>query len=113
MNQVKTLPSCVVFLFIFLEKMMASYDFTFGIGTGAYSSCSATINGKMMIFGGSEIGDLPFKNQISIVESCQLRRLGDLPMSFHSGGCNTFQTTNGTEETLLCFAQSGPASCHR
>lgn len=32
-----------------------------------------------------------FKKQISIVKSCQLKRLGNLPMEFVKGGCNTFK----------------------
>ena len=75
--------------------------FTFGDETGSLVSCSATINGRMMIFGG--FWNTKYKNQISVVESCQLTRVGDLPMSFHGGACNTF-TWSGKEETLLCFA---------
>jgi len=111
MLQVKTSASCVVFLFIILEKLTVIDEFTFGKKTGAKASCSATINGKMMIFGGSD--KEPFNNQISLVESCQLTRLGDLPMNFFNGGCKTFQTSSGTEETLLCFGKSGQSSCHR
>ena len=111
MVQVKTSSPCVVFLFVILEKLTVIDEFTFGNRTGSRASCSATINGKMMIFGG--YFNTPYRNQISQVDSCQLTRLGDLPMEFDKGGCNTFQTSSGTEETLLCFAYDGQSSCHR
>ena len=52
-----------------------------------------------MMFG----GDGSYNNQISVVESCRLRRVGTLPMEFRVGGCNTFQTIDGNDEALLCF----------
>ena len=67
----------------------------------------------MMIFGG--FPSYPYTNQISIVESqlCQLTRVGDLPMDFASGACNTFKTSLGQEETLLCFGRDGKNLCYR
>lgn len=62
-----------------------------------------------MIFG----GDQKLKKQISIVKSCGLKRVGTLPMAFENGACNTFETSGGTEETLLCFAFAGAKLCHR
>ena len=111
MLQVKTSLSCVVLLFIFSEKLTVIDHFTLGNSTGYHHSCSATINGKMMIFGGKYGG--PLATQISLVESCQLTRVGDLPMAFTDGGCNTFQRSSGTEETLLCFAFERQSLCHR
>ena len=84
-------------------------NFIYGTNTGSYSSCSSIINGLMVIFGGHD----DFKNQISIVESCQLRRLGDLPMAFYDGACNTYRNPEGTEKILLCFASAGKTTCHR
>ena len=63
-----------------------------------------------MIFGGHFD---EFIKQISIVESCGLRRIGSLPMEFYQGACNTFQTSGGTDETLLCFDKYAPKDCHR
>ena len=84
-------------------------DFTFGDETGIWNSCSATINGKMMIFGGAkELG-----RQISIVESCQLKRVSSLFEEFQYGGCNTFETNYGSEETMLCFSKNNPSGCQR
>ena len=88
-------------------------------GTGSFRSCSATINGQMMIFGlqptGKQSWDLEhsFQSQISIVESCRLKRLGTLPFSFYDGGCNTFKTNGEMEETLLCFGMGGKKMCYR
>ena len=85
-------------------------QFKFEDETGSFYSCSATIHGQMMIFGGY---GLNYKTQISTVESCRLRRVGTLPMDFYLGACNTFETSGGTEETLLCFAEGGYKLCHR
>ena len=85
--------------------------FVFGEKTGSYLSCSAIINGRMTIFGGSLYN--PYKNQISVIESCRLTRVGHLPMHFFGGACNTFTTSSGQEETLLCFGMAGENSCHR
>ena len=43
-------------------------------GTGSYSSCSFILNGLMMIVGGDTLE--PYVRQISIVESCRMRRIG-------------------------------------
>ena len=94
-----------------LGELSEVFHFQFEPTTGSDWSCSAVINGLMMIFGGDE--DFPYSNQISIVESCTLRRLGSLPMDFEFGACNTFQNPVGVEETLLCFSTFGQAACHR
>ena len=54
-------------------------NFHFDVGAGSDWSCSAVINGQMTIFGGNE--QKLYSTQISVVESCQLRRLGTLPMT--------------------------------
>jgi len=46
-----------------------------------------------MIFGGTIGAD--YINQISIVESCGLKRIGNLPKQFYYGACNTFNNANG------------------
>ena len=57
-----------------------------------------------MIFGGVDFDTTTgIESQISIVESCGLRRVGTLPMVFTFGACNTFIATGGNEEVLLCF----------
>ena len=90
-------------------------NFSYGENTGTYYSCSTTINGIMMIYGSFSGTD--FKTQITIVESCGLTRIGELPMdSFHRGGCNVYKNNDGNERNLLCFATGqgqGYKNCHR
>ena len=64
-----------------------------------------------MIFGGTLAAD--YINQISIVESCGLKRIGDLPKQFYYGACNTFNNADGQEEVLLCFDQFDEKGCRR
>jgi len=97
-----------MFLFFGSGKLTSEFQFGQSESTGSYASCSTVINGLMMIFGGT--GD--FESQLSVVESCGLRRLGTLPMEFYSGACNTFQSNEGNEEVLLCFAERSK-DCHR
>lgn len=91
--------------------MSGGSKFTFGDETGAYHSCSATINGRMTIFGGR--ANSPYKNQIAVIESCQLTRIGTLPMDFSHGACNTFSVSAEKEESLLCFGLYRRSFCYR
>ena len=87
-------------------------EFNVERGTGAWYSCSVVQNGIMIIFG----GDSYFTNhgrQISIVESCRLYRIGQLPNIFDGGACNTFKTSIGEEYSLLCFSMDGSDECLR
>lgn len=97
---------------MFVEVLTSLSQFVFDENTGAKYSCSAMVGGEMMIFGGSSSAG--YTNQISIVQSCRLKRVGTLPMqTFNYGACNTFKENNGMEKTLLCFDSSGRRSCHR
>ena len=78
-------------------------SFEIGAKTGGFRVCSTLLNGLMMVFGGVA---RPFDNQISVIENCGLRRIGDLPMHFDWGGCNTFLSSEGNQETLLCFGRN-------
>ena len=64
-----------------------------------------------MIFGGART----YISQISEVTGCSLRRVGDLPIDFRLGGCNTFNSASfaESEEILLCFSFSSQKECHR
>jgi len=55
-----------------------------------------------MVFGGHI--SYSYKNQISVVESYQLRRIGQLPIDFRYGACNTFLSNDQKDEIILCFA---------
>jgi len=86
-------------------------SFHFGDKTGSSRSCSTIVEGKMAIFGGDSSYD--YSDQISFVENCGLTRFGTLPMKFAYGSCNTYQTSNGESQTLVCFGHLGKSSCHR
>jgi len=47
------------------------------------------------------------------VGSCSLQLVGQLPMEFHEGGCNLFNSVAGVPEILLCFPGDDKAGCHR
>ena len=97
-------------LIYILDELTKIDGFTFGENTGVSRSCSTVINGIMTIFGGY---DSPYKNQISIVESCQLRRIGELPIDFYDGGCNSFLSNEQKDEIILCFAYYSSTRCDR
>ena len=95
-------------------------QFSFEEGTSSSYFCSAIVNGNMMKFG----GEGSYNNQISVVESCRLRRVGSLPMEFVVCACtlclypvlvcgNTFQTIDRNDEALLCFGSPGMSLCNR
>jgi len=91
------------------------YSFAIAPDTGVYGSCSAVLDGKMYIFGGFATntrihtlgdGNMYLFNQISEIDQCGIRRIGDLPFWFFLGGCNTFETNAGEQFVLLCFGVS-------
>ena len=57
--------------------------------TQIYRSCSAVLNGEMLVFGG--FGGINFERQWSSVGSCSLRSEGKLAFDFEYGACNTIQ----------------------
>ena len=61
--------------------------FTFEDQTQIYYSCSALLNGEMLVFGG--LND--YQRQWSSVGSCSLRSEGKLDFDFNFGACNTIQ----------------------
>ena len=73
--------------------------FEYGANTGSYSSCSALLSGKMMIFGGAV--DYNFSDQISEVSGCRLTRIGSLPHRVVSPACNIYSMPD--ERVWICF----------
>ena len=65
----------------------------------------------MYLFGGQSSSQFP--KQISVLESCDLRRIGDLPTKFFEGACNTFDSGPGDEHILLCFGFDEDKDCYR
>jgi len=83
--------------------------FTYDKGTEAYRSCSFTQNGIMYIAGGV----YPYRRQISIIEQCRLRNIGELSDDFEMGACNNFMSANNEEYALLCFGYGSSGGCAR
>ena len=63
-----------------------------------------TISGQMMMLGGSISPNLKSRTKYHS-QSCGLTQVGDLPMNFAIGACNTFITSSGKEETMFCFGE--------
>lgn len=58
-----------------------------------YFSCSLSFQGRNYIYGGSNE-----RNQLSVVDGCALKRIGDLPFAFRLGAC-----TSTPDQVFLCF----------
>ena len=90
------LGEALIILFLGDVKVLNQFDFE--DNTAIKSSCSTVLRNKMLVFGGWR----NFSSQISTIDSCYLKRIGTLPFSFDSGGCQTFGT-NEDSFSLLCF----------
>ena len=90
--------------------MNSDINFEFGEGTGSYRSCSAVLNGKMMIFGGHPSYD--YKDQISQVIGCRLERIGKFPESVRIPACNTFGSSPN-QRVWICFNEENKSKCKR
>ena len=86
--------------------------FVYNSYTEAYGSCSVIWRGNMFIFGG-----LSHKRQISMVDQCQLKRVGDLPFDMVFGACAQrndqqvyicFEVFNDSSTGKNCHVSSGP-----
>jgi len=77
-------------------------NFTFGVNTQVHGSCAASWFNRMFVFGG-----LNQKRQMSEVQDCKLKRIGDLDFGFVGGGCNTFSFG-----IMLCFDYDADKKCH-
>jgi len=86
-------------------------QFVFATDTGSYWSCSVVHDGQMLIIGGRGTDEQRSAKQISVLDSCRLRRIGTLPIFFEAGACNTFTTDSGSDETLLCFYMGAEKEC--
>ena len=72
--------------------------FTFEDQTLVSHSCSAVLNGEMLVFG----GDFEYLRQWSSVGSCSLRSEGKLDFDFYMGACNTSQVKFFRAHTMNC-----------
>ena len=69
-------------------------EFEFESRTEVTESCSIVWHGKMHLFGG-----LNQQRQISVVDECKLRRIGDLHFDMKDGACAQRQNS----EIFICF----------
>ena len=83
--------------------------------TDVYHSCSAPLNGEYYVFGGEVKAPYPeydFTRQISKVNDCRLKRVGDLPFEFVYGACGTFDVSS-EQRVMLCFDMGEQRKCRR
>ena len=78
------------------------FDFEFGHQTEVDGSCSVTYRGDFYVFGGSYLD-----RQISKLEGCSLKRIGDLDFDFQVGGCAAVNE----ESIYLCFRRYDYKRC--
>ena len=71
-----------------------NFFFLYGENTAVYNSFGLTFRGEYFIF----FGDSK-KNQISKIEGCQLKNIGQLAFSHNSEGCASV----GNNKIYLCF----------
>ena len=77
-------------------------DFSYQSQTEAFGSCSVVWNGKMHLFGGSF-----YKRQISVVDQCQLKKIGELTFDMFYGAC----AQRNDAKIYICFeAYNNPAT---
>ena len=78
------------------------FDFEFGHKTEVDFGCSVTYRGDFYVFGGSDLD-----RQISKLEGCSLKRIGDLDFDFQVGGCAAVNE----ESIYLCFRRYDYKRC--
>ena len=78
-------------------------DFEFGSGTRVTCSCSILWHGEMWFFGGDY-----YRTQISQIDNCELKRMGDLPFRLDEGDCVNWNE----HKIILCFDIDKPDRCH-
>ena len=77
-----------------IEYADKDFNFSFGKDTEVSFSCSVTWRGQFFVFGGEAN-----RRQISILNDCQLERIGSLSFDHYYGGCGNVDD----EEIYLCF----------
>ena len=77
--------------------------FEYNEQTEVYYSCHADFQGRKFVFGGEES-----PRQISVVDGCQLTRMGDLPFEFTEGACLNW----GGESMVFCFDRENNQQCY-
>ena len=86
--------------------------FKYEAGTNVFQSCSISLNGHMLIFGGDDDSTPDYSRQILEVGACGLTKIGLLPFDFEFGACNSFLAKDNTQHALLCFDWAADKDCH-
>jgi len=96
----------VPFTFGLNGHVQSKIDFKFPDLTAVFLGCATVFENKMLYFGG--VGNN--NKQLSQVEDCSLKRIGELDFEFENGACNTFDR-NDKEEVFLCFSSTDAQVC--
>ena len=78
--------------------------FTFAKNTSVSYSCSVTFKNQHYVYGGDPYDG--YERQISRIDGCRLRRIGDLPFDHHFGAC----TAVNDNRIYLCFQDGSDSS---
>ena len=85
------------------DEYDTNVEFAYNEQTEVFYSCYAVFQGRKFVFGGEEN---PL--QISVVDGCQLTRLGDLAFEFYEGAC-----LNWSDESMVfCFDHQNNRQCY-
>ena len=90
----RNLKSSPIPLIIDGQSNSKEIKFTYGDETEAHGSCSIVWQTKMYMFGGYK-----YSKQISVVDKCQLKRVGDLLFYMFYGAC----AQRDNNQVLICF----------
>ena len=82
------------------RQLMVNFD----QDTSAGGSCSLVWKNEFHIFGGNLDST---KTQISKLDSCMLKRIGDLDFEFENGACTNFDS----QRIFLCFSYDDTKRC--
>ena len=84
-------------------------DFAELEGVEAFSSCSVTWQGRMLVFGGkNQYRQISEVTTLENRATCVLRNIGQLPFDYTMGAC-----TESDNELFLCFDSGTPYACFR
>ena len=78
--------------------------FTFAKNTSVLNSCSVTFKNQHYVYGGYVYDG--YERQISRIDGCRLRRIGDLPFDHYKGAC----TAVNDNLIYLCFQDGSDSS---
>ena len=83
--------------------------FTLDENTSVWRSCSVVVKNQHYAYGGDGYAYGNYKRQISRIDGCRLRRIGDLPFDHEYGTC----TTVIHDMIFLCFHAGSESADHK